>query len=62
MSGASPIGTVYRSQDSSGTTSSWSDQVKVVYNVDGSIATRSDQRGTVIVSSRVATVLEIKPC
>ncbi len=34
--------------DSSDTTSSGSDQVKTTYNVDGSTATRTDQRGTVI--------------
>ncbi|MBX3436148.1 MAG: RHS repeat-associated core domain-containing protein, partial [Planctomycetaceae bacterium] len=37
--------------DSSDTTSSGSDQVKVAYNVDGSVATRTDQRGTVIAFS-----------
>ena len=34
--------------DSSDTTSSGTDQVKLAYNIDGSLATRTDQRGTVI--------------
>jgi RHS repeat-associated protein len=34
--------------DSSDTTSSGTDQVKVTYNTDGSAATRTDQRGTVL--------------
>lgn len=34
--------------DSSDTTSAGTDQVKIAYNVDGSLASRTDQRGTVI--------------
>jgi len=34
--------------DSSDTTSSGTDQVKLAYNIDGSLATRTGQRGTVI--------------
>ena len=37
--------------DSSDTTSSGSDQVKITYNVDGTSSQRTDQRGTVIASS-----------
>lgn len=37
--------------DSSDTPSAGSDQVKVTYNIGGSVATRSDQRGTVIAFS-----------
>ncbi|MEZ6032037.1 MAG: RHS repeat-associated core domain-containing protein [Planctomycetaceae bacterium] len=37
--------------DSSETTSSGSDQIKVMYNADGTISQRTDQRGTVIAYS-----------
>ncbi|MFO0425215.1 MAG: RHS repeat domain-containing protein, partial [Planctomyces sp.] len=36
--------------DSSDTTSSGSDQIKIVYDVDGTISQRTDQRGTVVAS------------
>ncbi|WP_010584091.1 RHS repeat domain-containing protein [Schlesneria paludicola] len=43
--------------DSSDTTSSGSDQVKLAYNVDGSLNQRTDQRGTVIGYSYATTRL-----
>ncbi len=49
VSAARVTNTIY--PDSSDTTSAGTDQVKLTYNTDGSTATRTDQRGTVIAFS-----------
>jgi RHS repeat-associated protein len=49
VSASSVTNTIY--PDSSETTSSGSDQIKVMYNADGTISQRTDQRGTVIAYS-----------